>query len=72
MRDLSQYATLAFFDVFDVHPRNQTAQTPQARVTYIALSKKTMPLLVDLFMRFKSSVDIYIDGTVEAALSVSP
>ncbi|KAJ3506737.1 hypothetical protein NLJ89_g6704 [Agrocybe chaxingu] len=71
MRDLSEYATLPFLAAFDVvpHPRNQLPQTPQKRITYISLSKKTMPLLVDLFLRFKSSRDIYVDGTLESVLS---
>jgi hypothetical protein len=73
MRDLSQYITLAFLAAFDVPPdvNGRVLQTPQKRVTYIAVSKKTMPLLVDLFMRFESNVDIYTDGTVESVLSVS-
>jgi len=73
MRDLSQYITLAYLASFDVQPdpSYRVPQTPQKRVTYIAVSKKTMPLLVDLFMRFKSDLDIYTDGTVESVLSVS-
>jgi hypothetical protein len=30
-----------------------------------------MPMLVDLFLQFKESTDIYVDGTLEAILSVS-
>jgi hypothetical protein len=73
MRDLSQYATLAYLAAFDVpsDAPDRVPQTPQKRVTYVAVSKKTMPLLADLFMRFKSSVDIYADGTVESVMSVS-
>ena len=73
IRDLSEYATLAFLAGFDVQPqpKSQTPQTPQKRVTYIALSKKTMPLLVDLLMQFKADPEIYVDGTFEAVLSVS-
>ncbi|KAF8151507.1 hypothetical protein B0H34DRAFT_664561 [Crassisporium funariophilum] len=71
MRDLSEYATLPFLAAFDVQPssKNQSLQTPQKRITYIALSKRSMPLLVDLFMRFKTTLDIYLDGTVESVLS---
>ncbi|TFK22523.1 hypothetical protein FA15DRAFT_757922 [Coprinopsis marcescibilis] len=71
MRDLSEYATLAFLASFDIqHTERTTApQAPQKRVTYIALSKKAMPLLVDLFMKFKSLSQVYSDGTVEAVLS---
>lgn len=72
MRDLSEYITLPFLAAFDVqpHPKNQLPQTPQKRITYIALSKKTMPILVDLFLKFKHSLDIYTDGSLEAILSV--
>ncbi|KAF6747528.1 hypothetical protein DFP72DRAFT_604758 [Ephemerocybe angulata] len=71
MKDMSEYATLAFLAAFDVQPQpnSHTPQTPQKRVTYIALSKKIMPMLVQLFMRFKASEDIYSDGTLEAVLS---
>ena len=75
MRDLSQYITLAYLAAFNVNVqsdvKDRVPQTPQKRVTYIAVSKKTMPLLVDLFMRFKSNLDIYTDGTVESVISVS-
>jgi hypothetical protein len=73
MKDLSEYATLAFLAAFDVQPQlnSHTPQTPQKRVTYIALSKKVMPKLVQLFMRFKASPEIYSDGTLESVLSVS-
>ncbi|THU96822.1 hypothetical protein K435DRAFT_722517 [Dendrothele bispora CBS 962.96] len=68
MRDLSEYATLPFLAAFDV-PQNPKSQTPQKRVTYIALSKKTMPTLVDLCLEFKNRLEIYTDGTLEAVLS---
>ncbi|KAJ7472175.1 hypothetical protein FB451DRAFT_1351838 [Mycena latifolia] len=68
MRDLSEFATLPFLAAFDV-PSNPKTQTPQKRITYIALAKKIMPMLVDLFLRFKSREEIYVDGTIEAVLS---
>ncbi|TFK71822.1 hypothetical protein BDN72DRAFT_409999 [Pluteus cervinus] len=68
MRDLSEFATLPFLAAFDVAPQ-PGSQTPQKRVTYIALAKKTMPLLVNLFLRFKDQETIYVDGTLEAVLS---
>lgn len=73
MRDLADYTTLPFLAAFDaqIHPKNHQPQTPQKRVTYIALSKKTMPMLVDLFLKFKGNVEIYTDGTLESILSVS-
>lgn len=69
MRDLSEYATLPFLAAFDLQPLPKS-QTPQKRITYIAISKKTMPLLVDLFLQFKDRPEIYADGTLEAVLSV--
>jgi len=73
LRDLSDYCILPFIAAFDIqpHPRNQQPQTPQKRITYIALAKKTMPMLVDLFLKFRTNEDIYIDGTLESVLSVS-
>ena len=68
LRDLSEYATLPFMAAFDV-PSSTTK--PQKRVSYIALSKKAMPQLVDLFLRFKANSEIYVNGTLEAILSVS-
>ncbi|KAF7290808.1 Protein MON2 [Mycena indigotica] len=68
MRDLSEFATLPFLAAFDVPPDPKT-QTPAKRVTYIALAKKVMPTLVELFLRFKEREEIYADGTIEALLS---
>ncbi|KAJ7226681.1 hypothetical protein GGX14DRAFT_692973 [Mycena pura] len=68
MRDLAEFATLPFLAAFDV-PANPKSQTPQRRVTYIAASKKIMPMLVDLFLRFKEREEIYVDGTIETLLS---
>ncbi|KAF4587994.1 hypothetical protein EYR38_009955 [Pleurotus pulmonarius] len=68
MRDLSEYATLAFLAAFDVQPSTLT-QTGPKRITYIALMKKTMPLLVDLYVQFKAKPDLYADGTLEAVIS---
>lgn len=69
MRDLSEYATLPFLAAFDV-PTQPKAQTPPKRISYIAISKKTMPMLVDLFLRFRDEIEVYVDGTLEAVLSV--
>lgn len=68
MRDLSEFATLAFLAAFDVQ-MSSGSQIPQKRITYIALSKRTMPMLVDLFTKYKGPVAIYVDGTLEAVLS---
>ena len=83
LRDLSEYATLPFLAAFDVQDPPTSAlpsasasgmrpsRTGAQRVTYIALSKKTMPMLVELFLRFKDEAIIFADGTVEALFSVS-
>lgn len=75
LRDLSEYATLPFLASFDIPSRaSASSVTPSksssGRVTYIALSKKIMPVLVELFLRFKSQAAIYVDGTVERICSV--
>jgi hypothetical protein len=83
LRDLSEYATLAFIASFDV-PRarrqsvepSMAAQVPatttppqQKRITYIALAKMCMPKLAELFLRFKDKGEVFVDGSVEAVLS---
>ena len=82
LRDLSEYATLAFVAAFDVPndgaapqassaiPSKQQPRAPGKRVTYIGISKKTMPLLVDRFLQFKDQAAIFVDGTVEAICTV--
>ena len=78
LRDLSEYATLPFIAAFDVPHASEAApasgtskQTrPQKSVTYVGLAKKTMPHLVDLYLRFKNDADVYNDGTLEALFSV--
>ncbi|KII84914.1 hypothetical protein PLICRDRAFT_179240 [Plicaturopsis crispa FD-325 SS-3] len=79
IRDLSEYATLPFLAAFDVpsfappptndSPVKAQQNRVQKRITYIGLAKKTMPLLVDLFMQFRHKAEIYTDGTLEAVLS---
>lgn len=68
MRDLSEYATLPFIAAFDVKEKKSVMQK---RVTYIGISKKTMPMLVELLMRFHQCCpEIYVDGTLEAVFGV--
>lgn len=79
MQDLAEYSTLPFLAAFDVQSAASSTATdtptksmvPQKRITYIGLVKKTMPMLVDLFLKFKPNTEIYVDGTLEAVLSVS-
>lgn len=47
----------------------QPPLAPKKRVSYIALSKKCMPLLVELYLRFKDEPEIYVNGTLESILS---
>jgi hypothetical protein len=75
LSDLSEYITLPFLAAFDVQEPSITVSSSkntrsQKRVTYIALSKRTMPQVVKLFLQFKENPVIYNDGTVEAILSV--
>jgi hypothetical protein len=75
MRDLSEYASLPFLASFEVPsglPNNNgtPSKQPRKRITYIALVKYVMPKLVELFLEFKNSAVIYVDGTLEAVLSV--
>ncbi|KAG1868360.1 hypothetical protein DFJ58DRAFT_698074 [Suillus subalutaceus] len=75
LRDLSEFSTLAFLAAFHVpivspaSPGTPIAASSQKQVTYIALSKKVMPLIVELYMRFKDELEIYEDGTLEAIFS---
>lgn len=78
MRDLAEFNSLAFLAGFHIPHLTlaSASETPaptfaRKQVTYIALSKKTMPTLVELYMQFKDHVEIYEDGTLEAVLSVS-
>lgn len=80
LRDLSDYATLPFLAAFDVPgpgvagPHKGTPKLLQGsrkRITYIALTKKAMPLIVELYLKYQSRLDIYEDGTLEAILTVS-
>ncbi|TFY53206.1 hypothetical protein EVG20_g10222, partial [Dentipellis fragilis] len=41
---------------------------PPRRVTYIALTEKCMPTLVNLFLQFRDRGEIYVNGTLEAVL----
>ncbi|KAG9095186.1 hypothetical protein FS749_010913 [Ceratobasidium sp. UAMH 11750] len=71
LTDLSEFATLAFLAAFDVPDANPAASSgrPRRRVTYIALAKRVMPILVEIYGRFKQSPDIYQDGTLDSILS---
>ncbi|CCL98022.1 uncharacterized protein FIBRA_00015 [Fibroporia radiculosa] len=75
LRDLSEYSTLPFIAAFDIpsaevsRSSSTPSKSPQKRVTYIALSKKVMPMLVNLFLRFKDQPMIYVDGTLERIFS---
>ncbi|KAI6140148.1 hypothetical protein BKA82DRAFT_4216431 [Pisolithus tinctorius] len=78
IRDLSEYITLPFLAAF--HPNQVDASVPgtpvtpvpasaRKQVTYVGLSKKVMPSLVEMYLRFRDRTEIYEDGTLEAVLS---
>ncbi|EUC64796.1 MON2 peripheral membrane protein, putative, partial [Rhizoctonia solani AG-3 Rhs1AP] len=71
LTDLSEFATLAFLAAFDVPDANPSgdARRPPRRVSYIALAKRVMPVVVDIYSRFKAIADIYEDGTLDHILS---
>jgi len=66
--DLADYATLAYYAGFTVESSKSASALKQ--VTYIALSKKAMPRVVELFDTFKTESQLYSDGTIEHVLSV--
>ena len=76
MRDLSELLTLPFVAGFDIQiPTSDVMSPPKEtrttkRVTYVGLTKKTMPLLLDIFLRFMDKLDIYTDETLETICSV--
>ncbi len=74
LRDLSSFVTLPFVAAFevqrDIEGAGENAQQRIQRVTYIAVAKKVMPLLLDIFLRFGKSVEIFEDETVESILAV--
>ncbi|KZV66097.1 hypothetical protein PENSPDRAFT_689284 [Peniophora sp. CONT] len=70
--DVAEYATLAFLGAFDAPPPMHIQAQNKAtglRVTYVALCKKSLPLLVQLFLRFKCDSRIWSDGTLERVLA---
>lgn len=72
LTDLSEFATLAFLAAFDVPDANPgDSRRPPRRVTYIALAKRVMPVVVEIYGRFKGAVEVYEDGTLDHVLSVS-
>ncbi|THH10921.1 hypothetical protein EW145_g989 [Phellinidium pouzarii] len=75
MRDLSELLTLPYLGAFEVLGPAVDGTPPikdtrvSKRVTYVGLTKKVMPMLLETFLRFKNSVDIYSDGTLESIFS---
>jgi len=76
LSDFSYFVTLPFVAAYDLNQiptRSQVEGKPiLKKVTYIAICKQVMPVLAHLYNRFKASVDIYADGTVDEILAVSP
>jgi hypothetical protein len=75
LSDFSYFVTLPFVAAYDLNqppPPSQAEGKPIVKkVTYIATCKRVMPVLAHLYNRFKASIDIYADGTVDAILAVS-
>ena len=72
MRDLSELMTLAYLGTFEVRSQeDDVTRRATPRVTYIALTKKVMPMLLEMFARFKDDDSIYLNETVEIIFSVS-
>lgn len=75
MYDMSELLTLPFLGAFDVRsvsldPNRPVRETRSSkRVTYVALMKKVMPLLLETYLRFKDNPDIYTDKTLESVFS---
>ncbi|KIY67422.1 hypothetical protein CYLTODRAFT_422528 [Cylindrobasidium torrendii FP15055 ss-10] len=71
IRDLAEYATLAFLASFDAPeaPTRASSSAPKKRITYIALTKKIMPALVELLIEYRLSRALYVDGTLESVLA---
>ena len=82
LRDRSEYATLACIAPFDVPQTHKHSAEPSVAaeasdsmttaqaITYIALAKMCMLKPAELFLQFKDKDKIFVDGTVEAVLSV--
>ena len=70
IRDLAECITLPFLAAVDVPTTSSSSKAVQKRVTYIALSKKAMPRVVELYLQFKSDAVIYTDGTLETVINV--
>ncbi|TFY76565.1 hypothetical protein EWM64_g7449 [Hericium alpestre] len=75
LKEISEFANLSFsaasHDSDPVSGRLVGADASKAlpkRVTYVALTKKCQPLLVNLFMQFKDRIEIHVNGTLEAVL----
>ena len=69
--DLADYATLAYYAGFTVESATSTSASAPKQVTYIALSKKAMPRVVELCDAFRTESRLYTDCTMEHVLSVS-
>lgn len=76
LRDLSEILTLPYLGAFEVHGVAADPSRPMRdprvskRVTYIGLTKRVMPMLLETFLQFKDITIIYTDETVEAIFSV--
>ncbi|KAK4051549.1 Endocytosis and vacuole integrity protein [Microbotryomycetes sp. JL201] len=69
LADMSDYMTLAFKSAFETKPDPGALYGGRGQqVTYIALSKETMPHILWLFQRYKDDMLVYEQGAVEKML----
>lgn len=65
LKDLAGFVTLAFS-----RTQPQDKKGKNRILTYIAVSKRAIPQLSQLYLRFKGTPEIYADGSVEAVFTV--
>jgi hypothetical protein len=65
LKDLAGFVTLAFS-----RTSPQEIKGKRRKLTYIAVSKRAIPQLSQLYLRFKGTPEMYADGTVEAIFTV--
>jgi hypothetical protein len=72
LTDLAQYCTLAFVAPFEPPPAQPTdSRIPlNRRITYIALSKASMPQAMSAYLKQQLSKELYEQGAVEQLLKV--
>lgn len=65
LKDLAGFVALAFSGTIP-----QESKARPRKLTYIAVSKRAIPRLSQLYLRFKGAAEIYADGTVDTIFAV--